>query len=273
MSVVQCFVPREALGPGFGKTISALVFFSLLFPVLLARQLLSNVLVPQGDAGMLLAIRFAGGAALVLIFVYFILLNYAWDALQRSTWFFATAMQGLMLLAAARLLAAHFNATGAGAGIGPTEPALQLALSFGLLTTGLMLGTVTMAMLIGHWYLVDPNIDIKWLKAACLGFGGAILLKLGSILLSLMVGALGNPFGPQGFFDEVLVDPTAIVFISARVVVGLIIAGALCVMAYKAAAIRSTQSSTGILLPAMICVLLGEMIGSYLIWGLHGLSV
>ena len=59
--------------------------------------------------------------------------------------------------------------------------------------------------------------------------------------------------------------------VSTRMVIGLIVPAALCFMAYRAAAIHSTQSSTGILFPTMIVLFMSEMIGAALIRGFSGL--
>jgi len=59
MAVVQIFIPRSALGPGFGKTISSIIFFCLLGPVLMARKLL-----PAHEIGFLFEIQASGLVAL-----------------------------------------------------------------------------------------------------------------------------------------------------------------------------------------------------------------
>ena len=147
----------------------------------------------------------------------------------------------------------------------------MVSLLAGISTSGLLLGSVTMAMLIGHWYLVIPGLPIRWLKGACIAFGTAIALKAMAIALSLIVGASSNPFGPQDFFDRFRID--VLPLFAVKALLSLVIPAVFCAMAYRAAAIRSTQSSTGILFPTMIIVFIGEMIGSYLIIGLAGLSV
>jgi len=139
-----------------------------------------------------------------------------------------------------------------------------------MIASGLLLGSVTMAMLIGHWYLVNPGLDINWLKGACLAFGGSLLLKVITIVVSLLIGMLSDPFGPQSFFDK---HAGAVFIFVIRLIVGVIIPAAFCFMAYRAAAIRSTQSSTGILYPSMIVVFIGEMVGTFLTIGFSGLSM
>lgn len=268
MSAVLLFVPRSALGPGFGKTIAAIVFFCLLGPVLLPGRLL-----PPARPDLLFPIQLTGAASLVLWFLYFVAMNFERSALQVLLATLATGLQGAAIALVCRLLASHFHTISSGEEYGPTLNQLMLTISSGVFATAMLLGTVTMAMMIGHWYLVIPGLAIKWLKGACLAFGLAILLKVLAVGFSFFIGMWSNPFGVQGFFDMFRVDPLTSLFFAVRLIVGLMIPAAFCFMAYRAAAIRSTQSSTGILFPAMIVAFLGEMIGTYLIIGFAGLAI
>jgi hypothetical protein len=268
MSVILLFIPRAALGPGFGKTIAAIAFFCLLGPVLLARYLL-----PSADAGLFPPMQAAGGVALVLWFLYFVLMNFERDLAAQFLVMAATFAQAATLAIAARMLAVYFHDFRSAEEFGPTVAHLTLALTSGVFASALLLGTVSMAMMIGHWYLVIPGLAIKWLKGACLAFGVSIVLKALAVAFSFMIGLTTHPFGAQGFLDQFRVDPLTMIFFAVRLLVGLVIPGIFCVLAYRAAAIRSTQSSTGILFPAMIVVFLGEMIGTYLIIGFAGLAV
>lgn len=266
MALVQSFIPRSALGPGFGKTISALIFFCLLPAVLLARGML-----PPGGAGLLGAVQSAGAAALFFWFCFFVVLNYPKDRALLMLSAFATLAQGAMIVFIALHLARYYATPASQDGYGPSPASLGLALTAGISTSGFLLGAVTMAMMIGHWYLVIPGLSIGWLKGGCLAFAAAIALRLISIAISIMVGAWSDPFGAQDFFDRFYTE-TSMLFV-LRLFVGIAIPSAFCGMAYRAAVIRSTQSSTGILFPAMIVVFLGEMLATFLIIGLRGLCV
>jgi hypothetical protein len=268
MSAVLLFVPKSALGPGFGKTNGAIVFFCLLGPVFLARRML-----PDARSDLLVPIQIAGAFALLFLFLYFVSLNFDRGRLQNKLMALATASQILAIVFTCRLLSAYFFHIGSGENYGPTMLQLMWTLLTGIFASALLLGTVTMAMMVGHWYLVIPGLAIKWLKGACLAYGAAIGLKALAVGLSFIIGIQSNPFGMQGFLDIFRADALTLLFFLVRIVVGLAIPAAFCVMAYRAAAIRSTQSSTGILFPAMIVVFLGEMIGTYLIIGFAGLAI
>ncbi len=266
MAIVQCFIPRSALGPGFGKTISATIFFCLLFPLLGLKKLM-----PWMTPGDVAALRIAGGASLAMWFAYFVALNYPKERLLFFIAVWGTLAQATMLWGNAWILARHFYSPGGGTGYGPSMQGLILALSLGTAASSCLLGTVTMAMLIGHWYLVIPGLSIKWLKGGCAAFGVALAFKTVTIAISLTIGAMSDFFGAQGFLDRYILGNLTLFCL--RDLVGIFLPACLAWMAYQAAAIKSTQSSTGILFPAMIIVYLGEMIGTYLIVGLSGLPV
>lgn len=268
MALIHCFIPRAALGPGFGKTISTLVFFSLLAPVILMRRFL-----PPGELLPTALLQGSGILSLGLWFTYFVVLNYQEDQLQRLLIVGATAAQGFGLVMTSLLLARHFHHPGVAANFGPSASMLLVSLLAGTFSSAFLMGSVTMAMLIGHWYLIDPGLEIDWLKGACLAFGGAIGLKGLAIVVSLMLGVASDPFGAQGFFDR-LRSFNLDIYLMARFMVGLVVPAGFCIMAYKSAAIRSTQSSTGILFPAIVVVFMGEIIGLFLtVKGLEGIYI
>lgn len=263
MSVIQCFIPRAALGPGFGKTISTTIFFCLLFPILAIQWLL-----PIQGYGLFL-LRVLGGTSLAIWFTYFVVLNYPRERLLQ--WLAALgSISGLALIThTSQLLAEHYYGLSGGSGFGPTIQGLRLSLTLGNISGAMLLGSVSMGMLIGHWYLVIPGLDIKWLKNACGLFAGALGLRIGAVAISMMIGAYSDPFGVSGFMDSYVLRNLPL--FGPRIIVGLLIPLPMCWMAYSAASIRSTQSSTGILFPAMIVLYLGEMIGTAMINGLGGL--
>ncbi len=268
MSAILLFVPKSALGPGFGKTNGAIIFFCLLGPVLLAPRML-----PEARPDLLMPLQITGGFALLFLFLYFVSLNFDRTRLQGKLVALAAASQILAIVFSCRLLAAYFFGVGSGEGYGPTMNQLMWTLTTGIFASALLLGSVTMALMVGHWYLVIPGLAIKWLKGACIVYGLSIGIKTLAVALSFVIGIQSNPFGSQGFLDMFRTDQLTLLFFMVRIVVGLAIPAAFSVMAYRSAAIRSTQSATGILFPAMIVVFLGEMIGTYLIIGFSGLAI
>lgn len=268
MAFIQCFVPRAALGQGFGKTVSTIIFFCLLAPALLL-----GFLMPPSDGGDLVLLRAALLVSCGFWFAYFVAINYDHPPLHNGLASSATVAQLAGLVGVAGLLARDYLRMDGldGETLGPSGDLRFASLLFGMLTSGLALGSVSMAMMIGHWYLVESSLSISWLKGACLVFLVSIALKAGAMAFSIYLGAAADPYGAQGFLDRTIyMQPQ--VFLT-RAIVGIAIPAALGFMAWRAAAIRSTQSSTGILFPAQIVVFLAEMIGAYLVVGLGGLYI
>lgn len=120
----------------------------------------------------------------------------------------------------------------------------------------LVLGASSVAMLLGHWYLVSPNLSITYLKVLTVGLILAILVRSG-LLLEAMIAA-GSRLDSLRFFELYGM------FFIQRVVLGLLLTLILSVLTYFCVKIRSTQSATGILYVVLVFCLIGEIIGSYL---------
>jgi hypothetical protein len=119
-------------------------------------------------------------------------------------------------------------------------------------TSGLLLGSATTAMLVGHAYLISPGLTIKPLMTMIVVMGVCWLLRVGSIGWSwnkLHVEGLAAPLFHQNWF---MLLPRWAIGLGGPLVFGF--------MAYLTARIRSTQSATGILFVVVICAFLGELL-------------
>ena len=126
----------------------------------------------------------------------------------------------------------------------------------------LLLGSVSLAMLLGHWYLVIPGLPIRhlrrmtWFLAVCIALRAALgLVSLGA----------ARPIPALGVLSawQVAGGITAF-FFWQRVAIGLVAPAILTFMVDRTVRISSTQSATGLLFVAMIFVLVGEMISRFL---------
>ncbi len=265
MGLIQCFLPRAVMGAGFGRTTAICVFLALLVPTFFAARLLPD----NGYSADIMTVQAFGVLALLFWFAYFISMNNESDNVQFWLVVSAASLQLIQLLFISDLLATVFLVNHPEMARG----SLRLSIFVGSLTSAFMLGSVTMAMLIGHSYLTNPGLAMSWLKNACLAFGASILFKCITITYSFALGAMTSPFGAAEFWDNFAVVSGFELF-AVRALVGIIVPMGFCIMAYRAAAIRSTQSSTGILFPAMVVVFLGEMLGAFLsVAALSGLYV
>jgi protein NrfD len=130
------------------------------------------------------------------------------------------------------------------------------------LTSALLLGAATAAMVLGHWYLVVLDLPISALRRL------TILLIVALALRSLVLGvALVGPVH-TGLEDARLVaaglwSPDG-VFVWMRLLFGIAGPISLLWFIWKTVEIRSTQSATGILYVQLFLVLSGELLAKYL---------
>jgi hypothetical protein len=120
----------------------------------------------------------------------------------------------------------------------------------------LVLGASSVAMLLGHWYLVAPKLSIQYLKTLTIGLIVALVLRAALITGVLVKDA--SQFSANHFWELYGI------FIAQRVLLGVVLSLILSVLTYFCVRIRSTQSATGILYVVLVFCLAGELIGNYL---------
>lgn len=129
-----------------------------------------------------------------------------------------------------------------------------------LLLSALSVGMVTVAMVLGHWYLVQPKLALAPLRRCC-------NVLLGVLLARLIVSGWGMAESIQAghaFFARTEPIPWEIVILSQRLLFGFGGSLILAVMIRKTVALRSTMSATGLLYIAILFVWVGEFLSIYL---------
>jgi hypothetical protein len=124
------------------------------------------------------------------------------------------------------------------------------------LPPALVLGASSVAMLLGHWYLVAPKLPISYLKVLTVALIITILIR--SALLVQVLFQNGEQLEVLQFFERYGM------FFWQRVILGLVLTLVLSVLTYLCVRIRSTQSATGILYVVLVFCLIGEIIAHYL---------
>lgn len=116
-------------------------------------------------------------------------------------------------------------------------------------TAGLVLGVTLASMLLGHWYLNTPTMDLVPLRRLLLLLFAAIALRMAvcSVGLALEL-SVGDPL-----------DTQRLLFALLRWLAGLVGVPALAWMAWQTLKIPNTQSATGILYVAIIGAFVGEL--------------
>jgi len=131
--------------------------------------------------------------------------------------------------------------------LGKSANVLQLVSN---VSSGLLLGTTMAAMLLGHWYLNSPSMELLPLRRLILAMATAIVLQAG-------ISALGL-WGEISYSNKL--TTAWMLFITLRWTFGLLGVAALAWMAWQTLKIPNTQSATGILYVAVIGTFVGETV-------------
>lgn len=122
----------------------------------------------------------------------------------------------------------------------------------------LFFGAALLTMNLGHWYLVSRSLPFRLLTTGALVFGILALLRAVFMGLTLAV----NP-RPEGLAVLLAPERDALFFLF-RVLWGIVGPLALSYFIWRSAEMKSNQAATGLLYVALVFVLIGEMLSSYL---------
>lgn len=139
------------------------------------------------------------------------------------------------------------------------------------LTSAAMLGGACTAMILGHWYLVIPSLQVSHLQSIVRVHIGSMLARLVvvgiAVWFALSTSFAANPIVGPTFHRYILsVDG---IFFWQRILFGLAGPAVLSYLTWETAKIRSTQSATGILYVDFFTVVVGEVLAKYIILATH----
>jgi hypothetical protein len=125
------------------------------------------------------------------------------------------------------------------------------------LLSAVTIGTVTTAMLLGHWYLVVPNLSTRPLVALLALLGAGLVLQA-----ALAAGSLLMLAGHDGVASrqDVLTGGYSLTFwmhVGVGIALPLLITG----LAAQSTRMRSLMSATGLLYVAVVLTLVGQVTG------------
>lgn len=136
------------------------------------------------------------------------------------------------------------------AAVRPAHVAWSIA---GALTSIAMIGSIYLAMTLGHWYLVVRGMAIDPLRRLTIATLVTTLAKIAIVVAAFMAGDLWREIAlRQG------------IFFWMRAGWGLIGPLALFPMVWGTVRIRSTMAATGILYVDVVAVTIGEVLGAWL---------
>jgi protein NrfD len=223
----------------------------------------------SGLAAILIAVAFAfrppglaglaagtGLAALTLseaaIVLYWATVGRVLASIRPAILWTAIGAGGAALVAQALVVAAD---------LGVTVQALTIASFF---SSALFLGGACTAMILGHWYLVIPSLQIRHLQSIVRVHIGSMVLRIAVVAAAVFLAiATWQPgLGPS--FRHYIFSLDGI-FFWQRVLFGLAGPAILSYLTWETAKIRSTQSATGILYVDFFTVVVGEVLAKYIL--------
>ncbi len=174
-----------------------------------------------------------------------------------------TRIRPLLLWTTAVAGAAALVGQGVAAAAGETGPSAALTIA-SFVSSAALLGGACTAMILGHWYLVLPSMDVSLLQSIVRFHIGSTVLRVAVVAVVLWV-ALATWESPSGAGYARYIWSLDGVFLWQRVLFGLLGPVVLAYLTWETAKIRSTQSATGILYVDFFTVVVGEVLAKYLL--------
>lgn len=167
----------------------------------------------------------------------------------------------LGLACVAGLVSLITQAVAASSGRATTTEALTVA-SF--LSSAALLGGACTAMILGHWYLILPSMQVSHLQSMVKIHMASMAVRIAVVAAAAIFAiATWQPgLGPS--FQRYIFSVSG-VFFWQRVLFGLAGPALLSYLTWETAKIRSTQSATGILYVDFFTVVVGEVLAKYLL--------
>lgn len=130
-------------------------------------------------------------------------------------------------------------------------------------TSSLMLGSVSAAMMFGHWYLIDPNLPVEYLRSLVRVLAWALCADLAALFLALGILAISG--GPEHTAVAGLIDRHA-ALLAARILFGPGATLVLTWMTWQTLKVPQTMAATGLLYIAVMAAIVGEMLGRFILF-------
>jgi len=221
-----------------------------------------------GLAVVLLAVAFAlrppessatdaGRVAVVALGVFEAAMLLYWGTVGRAL---ASVRPGIVGIAVAAGLVA-LVAQGIGQASDAAAGAMIIA-SF--LSSAALLGGACTAMILGHWYLVIPSLQVSHLQSIVKVHIASMVVRVVVVVAAVYVAIVSWQPGMGPSFRGYILSVSGI-FFWQRVLFGLVGPGLLSYLTWETAKIRSTQSATGILYVDFFTVVVGEVLAKYLL--------
>jgi protein NrfD len=132
------------------------------------------------------------------------------------------------------------------------------------LSSAALLGGASTAMILGHWYLILPSMQISHLQSIVKVHIASMIVRIVVVVAAVLVAIETWQPGLGPSFRHYITSVGG-VFFWQRVLFGLGGPALLSYLTWETAKIRSTQSATGILYVDFFTVVVGEVLAKYLL--------
>jgi hypothetical protein len=132
------------------------------------------------------------------------------------------------------------------------------------ITSALVLGLVSGAMLFGHWYLIDLDMPVDYLRTYVRILGAVLIADLVTLGLAILLPAIFGNTAAAAAVHELFVSHAGL--LAVRLLLGPIATIILVWMCWQTLKIPQTMAATGLLYIAVMSVLVGEMLGRFIMF-------
>jgi protein NrfD len=139
---------------------------------------------------------------------------------------------------------------------------LMTVLSF--FSSAFLLGGACTAMILGHWYLVIPSLQVSHLQSIVKVHMASMAVRVAVVGAAIFFGIASWEPGLGPNFSRYIFSIEGI-FFWQRMLFGLAGPAVLSYLTWETAKIRSTQSATGILYVDFFTVVVGEVLAKYVL--------
>ena len=127
-----------------------------------------------------------------------------------------------------------------------------------------LLGGACTAMILGHWYLILPSMQVSHLQSIVKVHIISMVVRVAVVAAAVFLAIVTWQPGLGPSFRHYITSVGGI-FFWQRVLFGLVGPALLSYLTWETAKIRSTQSATGILYVDFFTVVVGEVLAKYLL--------
>jgi hypothetical protein len=139
-----------------------------------------------------------------------------------------------------------------------------IAYALTAITSALVLGLVSGAMLFGHWYLIDLDMPVDYLRSYVRILGAVLIADLVALGLAILLPAMFGNANAAAAVRELFASHSGL--LAVRLLLGPIATIILVWMCWQTLKIPQTMAATGLLYIAVMSVLVGEMLGRFILF-------